>query len=244
MGVKSNTANIDVIILCGGMGSRLKTVIADKPKALAEIDEIPFIEFLINYVVTFGFRRFILCIGYKGEQIKKYYKYRKGNSAHCEIIFSEEKSLLGTAGAIKNAEKLIKSDTFLVINGDTFCKLNLNKFTDFHFAKRALLSMVLTKSPKARDCGNVSVGDDNRIIRFAEKVGAKKCDGLVNAGIYLMQHSLLSGIPLGAKVSLEYEIFPRIIEKGCYGFVSKSEFIDIGTPDSYKKATKFLKAGK
>lgn len=242
MNGKLGPEDIDVVILCGGMGTRLRTVITDRPKALAKINGIPFINFLTNYVASFGFKRFILCIGYKGNQIKQYYKRK--NFPYLEIVFSEEKSLLGTGGAIKNAEGFIKSNPFLVMNGDTFCRLDLDRFIDFHFTKQALFSMASVRSRKGRDYGTVRLNDSGQIIGFDEKKEVGKCYSFINAGIYLMDHILLSNIPLGKNFSLEYELFPSIIRKRSYGFVSEAEFIDIGTPSHYRKAEKFLVAEK
>ena len=117
--VKKNeldSSNIDTVILAGGLGTRLKSVLNDKPKCLAPINGKPFIDILLDYCIKQGFKRFILCVGYLKEQIIEYLN----NRSDCEIIFSEEDEPLGTAGAIKNSEPFIKSDPILIMNGDSF----------------------------------------------------------------------------------------------------------------------------
>ena len=110
----------DVYILCGGMGKRLRSVIKNNPKPMVGIGEKPFLDIIIDYMADFGFRRFILGLGYKAEVFKRYYKNFKPKDL--EIEFCEEKTPLGTGGAVKKAKKLIISRSFLVLNGDSFCK--------------------------------------------------------------------------------------------------------------------------
>lgn len=242
MSAKVGTEEIDVVILCGGLGSRLKSVITDRPKALVEIGGIPFIDFLINYVAGFGFKRFILCTGYKANQIRQYYKGKR--VLNIEIVFSEEKLQLGTGGAVKNAENLIRSNPFLVINGDTFCRLNFERFIDFHFAKKAQLSMVLAKARFQKEginCGTVKLNNSGLVIRFNEKKEGDKYRDFINSGIYLMDSSLLSNIPSEKKFSFEYELFPSIIKKRFYGYPTNSVMIDIGTPQGLKRAEIYIK---
>lgn len=231
--------DIDVVILCGGKGKRLRSILSNKPKALADINGVPFAELLIDFLSFYGFRRFIFCIGYKGNQIKEYFK-KKANIGK-EIIFSTEKMPLGTAGAVKNARRLIKSNPFLVVNGDTICSLNYKKFIDLHLSRQAELSVVLNKSDPNKDCGTVTLDSLNRMVKFQEKKDSRGRCAFINAGIYLMDRAVLSKIPSGKNFSLEYELMPRLVNGKYYGFVTGGEFIDIGTPDNYQKAKKVLK---
>lgn len=228
---------IDAVILCGGLGERLRDVVSNRPKAMAEINRRPFLDILINYVADFGFRRFILCIGYMGDFIKQYYQQKKGS---LKIIFSEEKEPLGTAGAIKNAESLIKSSPFLALNGDSFCQIDLRKFLQFHLEKKALASIVLTKAIDSGDYGNVALGESGQIITFDEKTNKHK-NSFVNAGIYLFQKRILSSISTNEKFSLEKDFFPKMVANKFYGYITQKRFIDIGTPARYKKAEKLWK---
>ncbi len=227
--------DIDVLILCGGKGKRLKSVVSDKPKPLAEIKGKPFLDYLLEYLKKNNFIRFVLCIGYKSGQIKKYYKNK---DTGIEILFSNEKIALGTAGAVKNAEHKIKKNPFMVMNGDSFCKINFDEFLNFHLRKKGIASMVLVNAKKPiKDFGTVKMDRFNRIIEFKEKNNSKK-QGFVNAGVYLFDKKILKMIPLNKNVSLEYDIFPKI--KDCFGFISNDEFIDIGTPERLNHAKSIM----
>jgi len=225
-------SKVDVVILCGGLGKRLRPVINDRPKVMSDINGHPFLDIIIDYITDFESKRLILCTGYKSNFIKRYYRYKKTS---LEIIFSEEKELLGTAGAIKNAESFIKSSPFLVLNGDSFCRLDLRRFLQFHLGKEALISIVLTKAIDGIDYGNVVLGESAQIITFGEKTNKCK-NSFVNAGIYLLQKEVLSAIPSNKYFSLERDLFPRMIANKFYGYVTSEMFIDIGTPARYKQA--------
>jgi len=228
---------IDVVLLCGGLGTRLKKIVHDRPKPMAEINRRPFLDILIDYVSDYGFRRFILCTGYKGDVIRKYYETK---NAHAVFLFSEEKEALGTGGAIKNAEPLIQSEVFMVMNGDSFCDLNMHDFVNYHDSKKAFASIALVKKEMSLDCGVVRTDGDGRIIGFHEKV---KADGmsLVNAGVYLFSKEVLSLVPVRKNCSLEFDLFPLLVQnKAVYGFFTNQQLIDIGTPERYELAKKIF----
>lgn len=237
MNTPVKTDKIEVVVLCGGLGKRLKPLISDRPKPMASINGRPFLDILINYGAEFGFRRFILCIGHMGRQIKKYYQGSRRRPV--EILFSEEKEALGTGGAIKKAEPLIKSSPFLVINGDSFCKVDLRKFLDFHFEKKALVSIVMTHTEENKDYGTVTRGGLGRVIGFDEKARQHNAD-FINTGIYLFQKEILSLMPEGKRFSLEIDFFPKIIGREFYGYITEGLFVDIGTPEGYRKARRIL----
>jgi D-glycero-alpha-D-manno-heptose 1-phosphate guanylyltransferase len=228
--------NIDVVILCGGMGKRLQSVINDRPKPMAQIGDRSFLDILIEYIAGFGLRRFILCAGYKADFISNYYKDKYHD---LEIVISIESEPLGTAGAIKNAQKHIKSDVFLALNGDSFCEVDLREFAKFHINKNAFISMVLVDIDDISDCGSVEINKDMRIISFIEKLLTVK-SGLVNGGIYFFNKDILKCIPKGITYSIEYEIFPKVLDNGIYGYISTGKFIDIGTPQRYTQARDYF----
>ena len=223
--------NIDVVLLCGGKGERLKSVLGDKPKVMADINGKPFLELLINNLKKIGFKRFILSVGYQREKIIDYFKDREG------IVFSPEETALGTGGGLKRAEKLVTGDTFLALNGDSFCDLDFNKVLAFHQSKKATATLVLAKARESKDYGAVNLDDFCRIEKFCERTDSKK-SGLMNAGIYLMEKVIFSQMPEGA-FSLEYDFFPKL--KGSFGYVTEAGLYDIGTPERYQKAKEFLK---
>jgi len=227
--------DIDVLILCGGKGERLSPVIKDRPKVMAEILGRPFLDILIEYVLSFGLKRFILCLGYHGEYIQNYYQKRENTF---DLVFSREDRALGTGGAVKNAQDFIKSDPFIVMNGDSFCRLSLEKFYDFHITKNSDLSMVVAGKEDSKDFGSLTINSDARITAFQEKIENE--NNFVNGGIYILNKKLLVLIPQGAPISLEYDFFPKLINKGIYGFVTNEPLIDIGTPQRYEQAKAFF----
>lgn len=231
-----NHEDIDVVILCGGLGTRLRSAVNDRPKAMAEIKNRPFLDILIDYIGGYRFKRFILCVGYMGDVIKKYYGEKNSDPA---ILFSEEKELMGTAGAIKNAEVLIRSNPFLVVNGDSFCEIDIKKFLYFHVEKKASISVALVSPGKEADYGIVALNDNKRVTSFNEK-GKPDNKGFINTGIYFFNRDVLELIPVNIKYSLEYDLFPNILDKGIYGFITEERLIDIGTPERYSKAEKIL----
>jgi len=232
----SRLGKVDFVILVGGEGKRLKSVVNDRPKPMAQIGERPFLDILISHFNQWGFKRFILCICHFADIIEDYYRNKK---LDYEVIFVREKEPLGTGGAIKNAESFIKSDTFFALNGDSFCPLDLSAFYDFHLKKQAKLSIVVNKVEDTRECGTVILDDTKQIVEFKEKTDCK--EGLINTGIYSFKRKLLELIPAQRKYSLEYEFFPKMIGDKFYGFFTEAKLLDIGTPNRLEEARKFFR---
>ena len=219
--------NLDVLILCGGSGTRLKEAGKGGPKPMAEIHGRPFLDILVQYVLSFGFRRFILCTGFKSEVIEQYfYKKNDGNI----YIISEEQEVLGTGGGIKNAEAHILNSPFMVLNGDSICRINLKEFVEFHGRNNAFASMALTTIDDAQDYGSVIINDKLEIDGFNEKSNQIVGPGLVNAGIYLFEKKILRKLGAKRKISLECEILPFLIGQRLFGFITEERLFDIGTP--------------
>lgn len=229
---------IDVVILCGGLGTRFRSVFSDRPKALAQIHEKPLLDIILSFFIQHGYQRCILCTGYLSEHIEKYY-YKSPFAKY--LFFSRETEPLGTGGAIKNAQDYITSENFFVINGDSYCDIDLPTFHDFHDQKeRASISMVLASQKDREDAGNVLVDEDSdEITSFSEKTPSNQRK-YINAGIYIFHKKILEYIPEKQNFSLEYSLFPKFINKGFYGFISNNEVIDIGTPERYERALKYF----
>jgi NDP-sugar pyrophosphorylase family protein len=225
-------SNIDVLILCGGQGTRLQKVVSDRPKSMAEINGRAFLDILLNYLRGFGINRFILCVGYKADFIEAYYNEKR----HLfEILFSHETNPLGTGGALKHAEKLIQSDPFLVLNGDSFCPVELESFFNFHISRKALVSIVVTETEHSQDFGIIKLDNSYKIIQFNEKFEGKG-KAFVNAGIYLFEKDIFPLIPTASIYSLEYDLFPKLVGNRFYGYITNERLIDIGTPERYAHA--------
>ena len=227
-------AALDVVILCGGQGTRLRPVIPAVPKVLAPVGGRPFLSRVLERVRSEGFQRIILCIGYGGGMVRKVFR-----NEIPAIVFSEENEPLGTGGAIKKALPLIRTPDFIVMNGDTFCPVSLHGLADFHRARRAVLSLVLTRSARS-DGGAIALGASARITHFKEKepiVGT----GFLSAGIYAMKKEIETYMPQTPTFSLECDVFPKIVDSAAvFGFVVSEEVIDIGTPTRYHEAVRYF----
>ena len=220
--------DIDTVILCGGLGTRLQDVAKELPKPMVDVHGQPFLDLLINYASSFGLKRFILCSGYKGEIITAHYKNKNDG---LEYIMSEEDIPLGTGGALVHARNLIKSKIFLGLNGDSFCQVDLKNFFKSHIEKRATASIALTSIDDPRDYGSISLNNNQEVTGFNEKNTTKDDgEGLINAGIYLFNQSSMTLFPSAKNISLEYDIFPGLIKNGLYGYVDNARLFDIGTP--------------
>jgi D-glycero-alpha-D-manno-heptose 1-phosphate guanylyltransferase len=219
--------DIDVLILTGGQGTRLRSVVHDRPKTMAKIGQGPFLDIILGSLVEQGFKRFILCTGYMGEYIQDYYSKK---FSEYEISISHEEMPLGTGGAIRNAKASIKSKIFLALNGDSYCHVDFREVIRCHLENEAMLTMVVAESPCSENFGNIKIHDNNRIRSFREKV-TEDGDSLVNTGIYCLNRSILDVMSKEkTPYSLETDFFPSIMIHRCFGYVSKSMLYDIGTP--------------
>lgn len=227
--------DVSVAILVGGLGTRLRSKLFDKPKVLAEIHERPFLKYLLDQLNKTGFRKVVLCTGYLGDQIREKFGSTYG---HLKLHYSQESFPLGTAGALRLALTLLKSDTVMIMNGDSLCDCDLKKFLRFHKSKKADVSLLLTKVSGTSRFGRVNIERGGRIVSFEEK--GQDGAGWINGGIYLISRVYLSEIPQRRAVSFEKEMFPKWVNRNFYGYQSKGRFIDIGTPKSYEEAEKFF----
>jgi len=227
---------LDALILCGGLGTRLREVVTDRPKGLAEIRGRPFLDLLIDELARQGLKRFILCTGYRGEQIAARYARR----SDAQFVVSLEDRPLGTAGAIRLALPFAKSDPFLVLNGDSFCQVDYRALHRFHEAKHAALTIVVAPPGSRDDVGTVVLAGDGAIASFNEKARQDK-QASINAGIYLMRRNLVEGLTQ-TPLSLEHDVFPQAVRGGgCYGFPVAGPVVDIGTPERYLAAQDLLR---
>jgi len=229
----------EAVILCGGLGTRLKELTAENPKSLVRIGGSTFLDVLTDELVRQGFKKIVLCVGYKKEKIIEHFINKK----NAEYIFSEEEVPLGTGGAILNAirNKKIRSETFIVLNGDTFCDINFSDLLHFHEINQSELTMVIEESKLRSDVGTVLLRSDYRLENFLEKDneinGAK--EKYVNCGVYVFDQIVFVGYK-NQVISLEQEMLPSIAcQNICFGYKSKSGAIDIGTPERYQQNKNF-----
>jgi NDP-sugar pyrophosphorylase family protein len=234
MTVRNELAEIDVVILCGGLGTRLRTVSKDLPKIMMPFAGRPFIDILIESILPFGVRRFILCVGHLKEKVQAHFREND-----YDVIFYEEQKPLGTGGAVKKAISLVKCPSFLVMNGDSICQVNFSQLYSFHLLKGGILSLTLARPQLGQDYGVIEMDDNQRIISFREKNQCHQ-NMFINGGIYFMERDIFDYMPAQDCFSLEYDLFPKVLAAGCYGFQTESEVIDIGTPERYLQALRKL----
>lgn len=229
--------NIDVVILCGGLGKRLRPQVGSNQKVMALIDGRPFLDLVLQYLAAQGFKRIILATGYKGEVVEEYYQQNPWGVA---IEFSREKEPLGTGGAIKNVKGFVKASPFFVLNGDCFCAMNYQKFLNFHVKKKALATLSVSKIKNKRDFGSIILNTHSEIQGFLEKT-TQNVSPVVNTGIYCFEKEIFRWMPRKKKFSIETDFFPTLVGKRFFGFRSNASFLDIGTPERYQKAQHLLK---
>ncbi len=230
---------IDAIILAGGLGTRLRTVIDDRPKVLAPVNNRPFLDIILDTLSQCHLiGRVILAVGYMAEKIME--EYGQSKKYPFEISFSIEETPLGTGGGIKKALPLTTTKRVLVLNGDSFVDVDFYELFRFNKENRASMAVTVVEVDNTSRFGRVVLGEEGRIVSFQEKSSHEEA-GYINAGVYLFQKNLFNDVAGDIPVSLEHDLIPAFMRKGVYGFVTKGKFIDMGTPESYSAADSLFK---
>jgi NDP-sugar pyrophosphorylase family protein len=227
---------VRAFVLCGGAGTRLRAVLADRPKSMALIGGMPFLQLLLERLRCQGVDDVILGTGYMAEKIESY--FGSGNKLAMHIRYSREHEPLGTGGALKLAEPLI-SDPVLVLNGDSYVEWNLVPMLELFRANDADMVLIVQAVADVARYGSVGLDHDGRVTQFLEK-GIRAGPGLINAGVYLLRKQIVRGLPAGTAISLEREVFPHLLDRRIYGLVCTGLFIDIGIPDDFNRAQALL----
>jgi D-glycero-alpha-D-manno-heptose 1-phosphate guanylyltransferase len=234
--LKSDLENTVAVLLAGGLGTRLKSVVSDRSKVVATVNGRPFLHFLLDQLAATGIRRVILCTGHLALNVRELIG---DNYGPIKLEYSTETEPLGTGGALRLALPLLSSDPVLVMNGDSFCDINLQLFSANHFKSQATASLALVSVDEIKRYGAVNISTNGIVTNFEEK-GLRQGKGLINAGIYLLSKENIANIPAGKAVSLERDVFPELIGNGLHGFPFSVKFIDIGIPDDYRAAADFF----
>lgn len=230
--------DITAVILAGGLGMRLRPVVADLPKVLAPINGRPFLTYLLDQLAGYHLHQVVLCTGYQGAQVHNFF----GDSYNClRLSYSHESEPRGTGGALQQAHTQFESDTILALNGDSYCDSDLNAFFRAHDQRAAVSSVLLAWQKDTARFGQIHIDSQSRIKHFAEK-GPEALPGWINAGIYLLPAGLIASLPEGRKLSLERDVFPTWVGRGLFGHPTHDAFLDIGTPESYAAADAFFAA--
>jgi D-glycero-alpha-D-manno-heptose 1-phosphate guanylyltransferase len=229
--------HVQAAILAGGLGTRLRLALPERPKVLAPVGGRPYLMYLLDQLAEAGFREAVLLTGYRADEVRA---TLETDQAGLRLTYSVENTPLGTAGAVRRALPLLSSPTILLLNGDSFCDVDLHAFWMFHRQTVGGASLVLARVADVSRFGQVVLGAGARILRFAEK-GTRRVEGWINAGIYLLDRALLGELPADTPLSLERDLLPKWVGEGhVYGFRSLGRFLDIGTPESYAQAGSFF----
>lgn len=197
---------------------------------MAPVGERPFLEYLLLQLKKHSFRNITLCIGYGGDLIQKH--FGQGHPWGLKLQYSQEQELRGTAGALKLADKLVQGEVFLVMNGDSFFDIDLNILIREHQSRKALVTIALAEVENTQRYGTVEIDEKGNIMRFLEKRRGRYA-GLINGGVYVFDREVLRLIPERRTVSLEYEVFPRVIGNAFRGLPFQAYFAHIGIPKDY-----------
>jgi NDP-sugar pyrophosphorylase family protein len=236
--IQTAVSDHKALVLVGGLGTRLRAVYADGPKAMAPINGRPFLALLLERLARSGFKDVVLCVGYRAEAIQSWFK--DGAEFGLRIQYSIEDQLLGTAGAIRlGVDRFAAGQRVLAMNGDTWHALDYHAMLEHHLGERSVCTIALTEVPDAGRYGSVELNSNSRVTGFLEKSAAVH-RGWINSGTYLLEHEVIELIPADRVVSLEREVLPRLIQSNVVGFCSNAYFVDIGIPADYQRAQQEL----
>jgi mannose-1-phosphate guanylyltransferase len=226
---------VNALLLAGGLGTRLRPLTENLPKPMALVANRPWLEHLIVHLKQQGIEEFVIAVKHYPEIIQNYFGNGEKWGVHIQYAF--EKSLLGTAGAIKNAEPFLH-DRFLVVNADIVHEIEVIPLLEFHNQHGGGVTIGLTVVDDPTHYGVVEQDSQGRILRFVEKPRLEEAPSrLINAGIYVLDKSVLDYIPKQREVSIERETFPLLIEKsvGVYGKTISGYWMDMGTKERYRR---------
>lgn len=231
-------ASLDVLILAGGLGTRLRPAVGETPKVLAPVAGRPYLAYLLEWLTHFGARQVLLGLGYKAQAVIDYLETSPTPGLDIATIIEPEP--LGTAGAIRFARPRLRSDPVLVMNGDSFADGDLCALLAMQRQSGALGTMLCAEVAAAGRYGRVAIDPSSRIIGYFEKDPA--CEGVapINAGVYFLSAALLDDIAAGSARSLEREVFQMLPPGSLAAMVGCNRFVDIGTPESLARAADVL----
>ncbi|MBL9078686.1 MAG: HAD-IIIA family hydrolase [Planctomycetes bacterium] len=225
------------MVLAGGLGTRLRPALGDRPKALAPVDGEPFLLHVLDQLAAAGCRRAILCTGHLAEAIEREFG---GDHDGMELVHSREPRPLGTAGALRRALPRLGEPGVLVVNGDSYVDLDLRQFVAWARTQPNVPALVAVTVPDAGRYGAVQCDADDRVTAFGEK--SARGPGAINAGVYWLPARVLALLPPDTPCSLEREVLPVLVGSGLRAFRCEAPFLDIGVPEAWAAAGAFFAA--
>ncbi len=231
---------METVILAGGRSTRIKSINRTLPKPMLPFKKRPFLEYQIDLLRRYKLIDIILCVGYQSKVIKDH--FGDGRKFNVKIKYSDEgNNLLGTAGAIKKAEPLIKGEYFCQLDGDTFLP-NLNFYEPIKMAmeKRAKGVLVITNRYPKYYRGNICLNKNRRVTNYSEYYQDKEDSGYIDSGFRVLQASLLKKVDLKRPAHLKEILHPLIVNRQLWGYNMKNRFYEIGIPEAYYEFKKFI----
>jgi NDP-sugar pyrophosphorylase family protein len=229
---------VDVFILGGGLGTRIRPVLGDLPKLLAPIAGQPYLQYLFAWLRGFGAIRVVLGLGHGAAAIQDFLQERPSDGIEIETVI--EPQPLGTAGAVRFARKTLHTDPVLVLNGDSFVDADLCSFLAHHRDSGASGSIICTRAQGLGRYGHIEVDAAGFIKRFSEKDTFFRGVASINAGVYALSARLLDEIAGGRATSLERDVFERMSPSTLAAYSTRGDFFDIGTPESLADAGRII----
>ncbi|MBI2438318.1 MAG: nucleotidyltransferase family protein [Lentisphaerae bacterium] len=228
---------MQAIILLGGKGTRLQLLFPERPKALAPIAGRPFLEWQLQWLAQQGIHEAHLAAGHLGQAIQDYVASKP---LPLTVTVSVEPAPLGTGGGLKYVEPFVKTDPFLILNGDSLLpNLDFQALADTGQMPGALATLAVTRIESADRYGTVEFNEQKRVTAFREK--AAGVSGWVNGGAYLARRKLLTRIDPGKPASLETDVFPSLCaERRLSVFVAPPPLLDMGTPEGLQAMERYL----
>ncbi|HEV2997883.1 MAG TPA: NDP-sugar synthase [Solirubrobacteraceae bacterium] len=226
---------MQAVILVGGEGTRLRPLTSRMPKPVVPLVDRPFMAYMLEWLRGHGVRDVIMSCGFMADGVRAV--LGDGSELGIELRFVQEPDPRGTAGALKYAEGMLE-ERFLVLNGDVLTDIDLSAQIAQHerTGARATLALAPVEDPTAY--GLVHLGEENAVSDFLEKPSPEEVDtNMISAGAYVLEREILDLVPADRNVSIEREVWPRLIGAGLYGFPSQSYWLDIGTPERYLQGT-------
>lgn len=235
-----NASTAQVVVLAGGLGTRLRPVTMQIPKPMVPVAGVPYLEHQLRLLAEQGFRDVVLLTGYLGEQIEQY--FGSGSRLGLELRYSREPAPLGTGGALREARPLL-ADDFLVIYGDSYLPIRYSSVVERLRSSSAEGVLVLYHDPAGETDvpGNVAVDAHGVVTRYDKSDTNDPELRYVEAGVLALRRSVLDLAPASGVVSLEREIFPQLIaRRALVGLTTTQRFYDIGTPERLRAIEELL----
>ncbi len=229
-----------VVVLAGGYGTRLRPLTYSRPKPMLPLAGEPILQSIIESVASEGFNDIIVTTNYFREQIIDY--FGDGSDFGVRLVYPEEEKPLGTAGSVKKCEKCL-NETFAVIQGDNITEIKFKHLLNFHREKGGVATIALLPVDRPHQFGIAQLDSDNRVLRFKEKPRPEEFfSDFASVGLYILEPEVLDYIPSSIEYDFAKDVFPKLLISGekIYGYPASAFWVDIGVPENYMKAVRWI----